>query len=71
MEKLLMIGMVVLAILIIGIVIIQPSQRTGLIGDATDAEKREKRGFELVLYRTTVVLVVLFIGLGVTYGAIV
>lgn len=70
MEQIIYSIIVVISVLLILVVIIQPSQRTGLIGDATDSEKREKRGFELFLYRLTVVLMVMFIGFGLLYGAI-
>ncbi len=60
----------VIAILLILVVVIQPSQKTGLIGDATDSEKHEKRGFELFLYRSTVVLIFLFITTSVLFGAL-
>ncbi len=60
----------VVAVLLILVVIIQPSQKTGLIGDATDSEKHEKRGFELFLYRSTVVLIFLFISSSILFGAI-
>ncbi len=58
------------SVLIIGAVLLQPSQKTGLMGDATDIEKREKRGFELFLYRSTIVLMILFIGTAILYGAV-
>lgn len=61
----------VIAILLIVVVVLQPSQKTGLIGDATDIEKREKRGAELFLYRTTIVLIILFFGLSLFYGLII
>lgn len=60
----------VVSLLLIFVVIIQPSQKTGLIGDATDSEKHEKRGFELFLYRTTIVLIFLFISLSILFGAL-
>lgn len=69
LESYLKIFMLILSILIIVVVILQPSQKSGLIGDATDIEKREKRGFELFLYRSTIILIILFIGTAVTFGA--
>lgn len=60
----------VISITLIIVVLIQPSQKTGLIGDATDSEKREKRGFELFLYRTTIVLIFFLITSSVLFGAI-
>lgn len=60
----------VVSLLLIFVVIIQPSQKTGLIGDATDSEKHEKRGFELFLYRTTIVLIFLFISSSILFGAL-
>lgn len=60
----------IVALLLIFVVILQPSQRTGLIGDATDSEKHEKRGFELFLYRTTIVLIFALIVSSLLYGAI-
>ncbi len=60
----------ILAVLIIVVVLLQPSQKTGLMGDATDIEKREKRGFELFLFRATIILTILFIGTSILYGAV-
>ncbi len=62
--------MAVLSVLIIIAVLLQPSQKTGLMGDATDIEKREKRGIELFLYRSTIVLSIFFIGTAILYGAV-
>ncbi len=62
--------MAVLSVLIILVVLLQPSQKTGLMGDATDIEKREKRGFELFLYRSTIVLSIVFIGTAILFGAV-
>lgn len=59
----------VFAVLIIVAVLLQPSQKTGLIGDATDIEKRQKRGFELFLFRATVILIILFISTALLFGA--
>ncbi len=58
------------SIALIAVVLIQPSQKTGLIGDATDSEKHEKRGFELFLYRSTVVLIFLLIATSILFGAV-
>ncbi len=69
LESYLKIFMLILAVLLIVVVILQPSQKSGLIGDATDIEKREKRGFELFLYRSTIILIILFIGTALTFGA--
>ncbi len=71
MELFLIIALCIISVLIIVAVLLQPSQKTGLIGDATDIEKREKRGAELFLYRLTMVLIVLFIGLSLFYGYII
>lgn len=60
----------VVSLLLIFVVILQPSQRTGLIGDATDSEKHEKRGFELFLYRVTIVLIFSLVVSSLLYGAI-
>lgn len=60
----------VIAIVLIIAVLIQPSQKTGLIGDATDSEKHEKRGFELFLYRSTIVLIFLLITSSILFGAL-
>ena len=38
------------------------------MGDATDIEKREKRGIELFLHRATIVLILLFISIAIAYG---
>ncbi len=62
--------MIIFSFILILIVILQPSQRTGLIGDATDSEKRVKRGFELFLFRSTIFSVFCFIFLSVLYMAI-
>ncbi len=71
MELFLIIALTIVSILIIVAVLLQPSQKTGLIGDATDIEKREKRGAELFLYRLTMVLIFLFIGISLFYGFII
>lgn len=68
-ESILLIVMVILSIITIFAITLQPSQKTGLMGDATDIEKREKRGAELFLYRSTVILIILFLGTAITYGA--
>lgn len=60
----------VISIVLILVVLVQPSQRTGLIGDATDSEKHEKRGLELYLYRSTIVLIFLLITASLLFGAI-
>lgn len=69
LQDLLMVCMLVISILLIITVILQPSQKTGLMGDATDVERRDKRGFELFLFRSTIVLIVFFIAIGIAYGA--
>ncbi len=71
MELFLIIALTIVSILIIVAVLLQPSQKTGLIGDATDIEKREKRGAELFLYRLTMVLIFVFIGISLFYGYII
>lgn len=60
---------VISAILIIVCVVLQPSQKTGLMGDATDMDKREKRGTELFLYRATIVLIIIFFASALMFGA--
>lgn len=69
-QSLILVSMLILSVLIIVVVILQPSQRTGLMGDATDIEKREKRGVALVLFRMTVILIILFFGLALTYSVL-
>ncbi len=59
--------MVIISILLILSILLQPSQKSGLIGDATDIEKREKRGSELFLYRLTIILSILFFTLSLAY----
>ncbi len=59
--------MVVISILLILSILLQPSQKSGLIGDATDMEKREKRGSELFLYRSTIILSILFFTFSLAY----
>ncbi len=71
MELFLIIALTIVSVLIIVAVLLQPSQKTGLIGDATDIEKREKRGAELFLYRLTMVLIFVFIGISLFYGYII
>lgn len=56
-------SLLIIGALTIIVVLIQPSQKTGLIGDTTDAEIRVKRGFELFLFKLTVFLITLFIGI--------
>ena len=68
-ENILLGGMVLLSVLIIITIMMQPSQKTGLMGDATDIEKRDKRGAELFLYRSTIILTIIFLGTSITYGA--
>lgn len=60
---------IIISVLMIVSVLLQPAQKSGLIGDATDIETREKRGAELFLYRTTIILGILFIFLAILYGA--
>lgn len=67
MELFIIIMMIVISVLLIFTVLLQPSQKTGLIGDATDIEKREKRGSELFLYRATIILMILFFGFSLLY----
>lgn len=70
-QLIIIITLCIISVLLILSVILQPSQKTGLIGDATDIEKREKRGSELFLFRATIILTILFFGLSLTYGAVV
>ncbi|MGL4589773.1 MAG: preprotein translocase subunit SecG [Mycoplasmatales bacterium] len=51
---------IIISFLLLVVIYLQPSQKTGLIGDTTDAEVRVKRGFELVLFRTTIFLITCF-----------
>lgn len=67
MQLFIIILMVVISVLLILAVILQPSQKSGLIGDATDIEKREKRGSELFLYRLTIVLIILLFSVALLY----
>lgn len=60
---------IISAILIIICVVLQPSQKTGLMGDATDMDKREKRGMELFLYRSTILLIIVFFASALMFGA--
>ncbi len=70
MELFIIIALIIVSILLILAVILQPSQKTGLIGDATDIEKRKKRGAELFLYRATIVLIILFFALSLLYALV-
>lgn len=70
-QLIIVIALSIISVLLILAVVLQPSQKTGLIGDATDIEKREKRGAELFLYRATIILMILFFGLSLTYGAVI
>lgn len=67
-ELIIKIACVVLAILIIIAIAMQPSQQSGLIGDVTDAQKFEKRGFELFLFRFTIIAIIVFFALAILYG---
>lgn len=67
-EEILKIAMIIIAVLVIISVLMQPTQKTGLIGDATDIEKRDKRGIQLFLFRSTIILTILFIGTAITFG---
>lgn len=58
------------SLLLIGCVLLQPSERTGLIGDATDSEKHEKRDLELMLYRVTIILIFILLVSSTLFGAI-
>ncbi|MFV0288411.1 MAG: preprotein translocase subunit SecG [Mycoplasmatales bacterium] len=71
MELFLIISLCIIAVLVIIAIILQPSQKSGLIGDATDVEKREKRGAELFLYRSTIILTILFFTLSLVYALVV
>ncbi len=68
LEQSLLAIMVIISVLIIIVVVLQPSQKTGLMGDATDIEKRDKRGAELFLYRFTIILTIFFIAVAIAYG---
>jgi protein translocase SecG subunit len=68
-ESILLIIMVILSVITIVAITLQPSQKTGLMGDATDIEKRDKRGAELFLFRSTIILIILFLGTAIAYGA--
>ena len=61
---------IIVSVLLIMVVLLQPSKKTGLIGDTTDAEKRVKRGFELLLHRFTIVLIIAFMVLAVLVFAL-
>lgn len=67
-ELILKIACTIIAILLIIAIILQPSQQSGLIGDVTDAEKFEKRGFELFLFRFTIIAIILLFTLALLYG---
>lgn len=67
-QLILIITLCIVSLLIIISVVLQPSQKTGLIGDATDIEKREKRGAELFLFRATIFLTIIFFALSLVYA---
>lgn len=71
MELFLLVSLVIISILVILAVLLQPSQKTGLIGDATEVEKREKRGAELFLYRATIILIILFFSVSLLYALVI
>lgn len=62
---------VITSVLLVIAVLLQPSQKTGLIGDATDSEKRTKRGFELFLHKFTIFLIVTLFGFSLLYGSVI
>ena len=61
------ISVIIGAVLIITIAY-QPSQKTGLIGDVSGVEKMKKRGFNLFLYRFTIIGIILLFTCALLYG---
>ena len=66
-ELILRIICVVLSILIIIAIALQPSQQSGLIGDVSNVERFEKRGFRLFLHRFTIISIILLFTCALLY----
>ena len=58
----------IVAVILIILVALQPSQKTGLIGDVSDVEKTPKRGFQLFLFRATIIFMICLFGFSIIYG---
>lgn len=67
-ELILKIICAILGILLIIAIGLQPSQKSGLIGDVSDVERFERRGLQLFLYRFTIITIILLFTCALLYG---
>lgn len=67
-ELILKIICVILGVLLIVAIGLQPSQKSGLIGDVSDVERFERRGLQLFLYRFTIITIILLFTCALLYG---
>lgn len=67
-ELILKIICVILGVLLIITIGLQPSQKSGLIGDVSDVERFERRGLQLFLYRFTIITIILLFTCALLYG---
>lgn len=67
-ELILKIICAILGVLLIIAIGLQPSQKSGLIGDVNDVERFERRGLQLFLYRFTIITIILLFTCALLYG---
>lgn len=67
-ELILKIICAILGVLLIIAIGLQPSQKSGLIGDLSDVERFERRGLQLFLYRFTIITIILLFTCALLYG---
>lgn len=67
-ELILKIICVILGVLLIIAIGLQPSQKSGLIGDVSDVERFERRGLQLFLCRFTIITIILLFTCALLYG---
>ncbi len=67
-ELILKIICAILGVLLIIAIGLQPSQKSGLIGDVSDVERFERRGLQLFLYRFTIITIILLFTCALLYG---
>lgn len=67
-ELILKIICAILGVLLIVAIGLQPSQKSGLIGDVSDVERFERRGLQLFLYRFTIITIILLFTCALLYG---
>lgn len=67
-ELILKIICAILGVLLIIAIGLQPSQKSGLIGDVSNVERFERRGLQLFLYRFTIITIILLFTCALLYG---